>query len=654
MLALCPWFLMYLVYLSPVFMEDKYKIQHLAVYPGNDLAIGIMEIIAVALGDHQKIEVVPFDSMLKDRRNLLYTDGDPLQFCQELGVDAVLTGKLVKVPEGLRFEGVFAGPDYQNALRFEALDSRLLVREMVNQVAQSLALEGVSTDLAANLDTDVLDLYRLGSILKSEGRFLSAAALFEEALQKDTSFALAGLRLAQCLFVLGELNRSEEVSRSMLDHRSAHLRIQALELRHNVLAHQEHLGEAQRVLAQALAEGSQNGLTRLLPSLYLAQANLMQGYGADMAEVARLIDNAYQAHALNHNRKGMAEVAILAARHRMRMSGAKDEVAIRYLNEARQWADKIPYPQLQGSIAYVGFYGARAIGLRQKERDLDHELALLQKAESIFLNIGSVFSFVRVRSESMRIYMEKRDLTRAEQLGRELVELASQHGFFETQINVRNYLADIHRVRGDRHTAAHILEENLMRLKQRPFAHLRRNTYQRLVPIMVSLERFERALAYSDLWLKEIDRANYRQERLAFLLNNHGEILMRLGQFEEADHFLQRALEKKRKFRNLQSTAWTLRNLAGLNLHLRRLEKAKNYLEEIERLVPGDPAGLALQALIFAQEGESARGIRLLQNLLEAQPHLRKTRFVNLLNDLKRNDGEKTVQIFLPNHYHDK
>jgi len=213
------------------------------------LSDGLSESLIYGLSQLPRLKVSPTSSVFRYKGKEI----DPVKVGQELGVDAVLSGRIVQRGENLTISAELLDVRNNRLLwgeQYERKMSELLAtqREIAREIVEKLKLKVSGEDKAlAKHYTESSEAYQL--YLK--GRFYwskrttealkKATDYFNQAIQKDPGFALAFAGLADCYLVPGNpLPPIEKMPKA----RAAALR--ALEL-------DETLAEAHTSLARVLA-----------------------------------------------------------------------------------------------------------------------------------------------------------------------------------------------------------------------------------------------------------------------------------------------------------------------------------------------------------------------------------------------------------------
>ena len=205
---------------GPADLGDRLAITTLAVLPFenirndpevNYLADGIAESLINQLSQLPQLSVMARSTAFRYRG-----DVDPQTVGAELGVRAVLTGRVVQQGEILNVQAELVDAEKGTQLwgqQYEyPLDDLLSVQsDLAAEISQALRLtltgeEQAQIAASGTADSDAYQAYLRGRFLwtqRTNTDFVAAIDFFEEARQKDPDYALAYAGLADSYFLLG-------------------------------------------------------------------------------------------------------------------------------------------------------------------------------------------------------------------------------------------------------------------------------------------------------------------------------------------------------------------------------------------------------------------------------------------------------------------
>jgi TolB-like protein/DNA-binding winged helix-turn-helix (wHTH) protein/Tfp pilus assembly protein PilF len=257
------------------------------------IADGIREHVTNALARVPHLRVIAASTMVRFRS----ARPDPLKVGRELGVGAVVTGRLVRhgttLSVNAELVAVTDGAQLWGGSLTRSLSDIFVVQDdLAAEIVQRLQpkLPTASRELLRTRYTDDVHAYRL--YLKGRyywgtrtvGGFDDAIACFKEAIAADPTYALAYAGLADCYALLGAAEYGAQPPREALP-RARAAAARALELDPSLAEAHASLGLVQRIYDwdRAAAEGSLRRAIELAPGY----ASAHQWYGEMLAESGR-------------------------------------------------------------------------------------------------------------------------------------------------------------------------------------------------------------------------------------------------------------------------------------------------------------------------------------------------------------------------------
>jgi len=624
------------------------NLKQVLVYPLNDDALGFVEAVGLQLQRMGAVEIVSYDKILKMRRNTQDDLRGILQNAQFLGATSTLVGSVSREPEKVHFTGHLFNKDGGKwTLDVSGRDECVVMRGLVEKVGEYLNISVSNTRAPCLRNPSAERFYSLGLLYKNKGSFIQAISLFQAVLDEQPSHAMARIRLAQCRLFSGEILDVEPSLASLAHDESVLVRLWRLELVCRAAIYQGKRAQAKALLDQAIQLAAENQLMRRQAILLNLKVNFLQvsRYGAEKAAaLAREVTSVYEQLG---DMTGIAESKFILAQIIMNvrsdLSYQKAEALIR---EGKKHLEGLDNKQHEASALYMEALNRINHGGFPELEILDR----LIKAEAIFLELGSLYSYINTGAERCEYYVNHGRYKEAEPFLDDLLELARKNGFYKFEIMLRNQKAAIFFKKGDYFEAASQLIVSLDSMETRPIAFLKENAYNKLIPIYLSLRFYDRALKESSNLLSLVSHEDYNRERYSFLLNNHGEILFLLGKLDEATVFFEDSMEIKRNFGNQSSIAWTLRNIISVKIQMGSYAEVESLLARCEQLEPDRLATRVLEAQLRDMQGKTELALGIMISAKKRYPDQWNQGFEEVLKGLKESGENGKIPPLLPNH----
>jgi TolB-like protein/Flp pilus assembly protein TadD len=175
------------------------------------LSDGLSESLIYRLSTLPNLKVSPTSSVFRYKGKEM----DPVKVGQELGVDAVLSGRIVQRGDNLtisaelldvRHNRLLWGEQYERKMSELLATQREIAREIVDKLKVKVAAGGTGLTKHYTENNEAYQLYLKGRFYwnrRTTEAINKAADYFNQAIQKDPSFALAFAGLADCYVVPG-------------------------------------------------------------------------------------------------------------------------------------------------------------------------------------------------------------------------------------------------------------------------------------------------------------------------------------------------------------------------------------------------------------------------------------------------------------------
>jgi tetratricopeptide (TPR) repeat protein len=214
---------------------------------------------------------------------------------------------------------------------------------------------------------------------------------------------------------------------------------------------------------------------------------------------------------------------------------------------------------------------------RMLRKQGDHESAqnLFNTAATI---IDSPESEPELSAEAYRlnqyaaIYRVQKEWDEAEQRSRKSLRLAREANDPKQEIRARNYLAIIHRNRGESQRQKAMYQQSLDLARNRGFRKLEASTLNN-----IGWMQSDRAAKESHTEALQISRSIGARDQEARALRSLGIISMNEEQYAEANEYLMRALTIYREIGEREAEAWVCNLLGGVKQDLGEPNKAKEW-----------------------------------------------------------------------------
>ena len=592
--------------------------KQIMVLPGSSKdGLGILEIVSYSIVG--EAEVVSFDSSMKIGQNLGSEPEEIARFARMMGLDCVLMGDVYRHHDKYRFSGVWID-NLQKNVNFSSLElpleePQVLVEQIVSTISGKTGLSIKPLNIVDGVDA--LILYDLGLYYKNKNDYTSARALFADALNREPGSLLSCIRLAQSYHVSGDNDEAYRTILTLPDKLPVVLDVFRAEVCYLVLLSRGAFSEAEQILESSVSNTSDFGYFRLQAPFLVLQANHFLIDRHDAVSAPGYVARARVIYEQLGDMKGVTECLLLMARWAMiQTRGNIEEEVIPILSEVEKLEGSLDYPHFEAMLGYTkAILGA----LRAPDESI---LEMLDRAEAIFLDHESYYSYIYTRMEHAGVLARLKRFAKSEGMLREVIHQAEKKSLFEIEIEARNYLGAVLRKGGNSFGAISVLNQNVEKLKLNMVPRLLRNTYQELIDAYRSMSYYDYALVVSVELLKMHEKANQYSHRHTFLLNNHGEILYLLKRDQEAVAYYNKAVDIKKKIGFKQSEAWTLRNLILAYARSNDLSAAKTCAARLSAVSDHRFSDYLVFALIENLEGEYERSSNILKNA--------KTRFPGL------------------------
>ncbi len=626
-------------------------LKQLLVYPTNDISLSFVESIGLCIQNQGAVEMIPYDVTLKIFRGLNSDSSAALKVARYVGAGYVLVGGIDREKGFVQFNGVLHETEGESwEISESGAEDCLVLGAVVQKVAEHLGIPSANEGLPCMMSRPAEDFYNLGLLNKNRGNFIQAISLFQSALGEQPEHFMARIRLAQCRLVSGEILEVEPILVTLSQHDSLLIRLWRLELICRAAVYQGKLELAESSLDQAIKLAVDYQLMRHKAILLNLKVNFLQVTRHDLEAAVILASEVSGIYEDLGDYKGVAESKFILAQ--IMMSYRKDwayKKAEALIKSGKRQLKGLGYMQHEASALYLEALNRIYQGVNSESEILDR----LTRAEGIFLEIGSLYSYINTGAERCNYYLGVGRYDEAQNLLNTLLEHARKNGFFKFEIMLRNLKASIYFKKGELLEAASELLGNIRSLETRPISYLKENSYNKLIPIFLSLGYYDRALKASSNLLLLVDHDSYDRERYSFLLNNHGEILFLLGKLAEATTYFEESIDLKRKFGNAASMAWTLRNMISVKIQLGAFSEAEKLLLELEAMDPNKLGNCVLEAQLKNKQGHVKDAYEVMTAAKSRFPNQWSEGFEGIyrtLGEILASGQKGEVGLLLPNH----
>ena len=594
------------------------------IWPGSAKGWEVFESVAMILEDQEEFDVVPFDRTLSIYNDWKQEKQIPKLVFENLGVQLFVSGRIYETESRLQWDGVLIRNTGENLkIDLQAMDSGELSEKTAKAIRRFLKLPPVEIKSFCVNHPEANNFYSLGLNYKNRAYLPKAISLFEIALEMEPTHLMAKLRLAQCLTITSETEASQAILNS-LDEKSL-----TLDLIKSATAFRNHrdsnrLEKAEEILDQALASSREVNLRRTA-QLLLEKASFSQRYLHSAELAGQQAGQARAIYALLNDKLGQAQAHLLEFNIGLQ-SGTESETSL----ELKLWTIEnlvrdLGYRQYQAQVQVL-----KAKFLMRKRPLFEREIREnLTRAEQTLREIDSRFSLLNIQAEKADLMSASGRFQDSEALLEQIVKEAQELLLFRSEIYLRSKLATVQLKSGRTVEAVLTLENVLFRLRHKTFPSWKKHTLNRLVPAYLQLGQLEKAHQASSRLMEEA-KTGSDEEFLALSLNNHGEILLLMGQLQAALGYFEDSLAIKAGLNKPYITLWTVRNLAQVQLLLGNTEKAKALIEICQKEDSGNPLNLILEALYQSGSGRVDEGL----NMLEAFKIRSPSRWGEALEDL--------------------
>jgi len=389
------------------------------------LGLGMADAVIIRLNKVQPLSILPTSAIIK------YTgrDNDPLALGRALGVDAVLDGTVQRAGDRIRVTVQLISIDNGKTLWSDKFDEQFTgifaVQDSISErVAQALALQ-LSRDARKQLakrytgNTEAYQAYVTGLYFynkRTKAGLEKAVEYFQQAIEKDSNYALAYALLADTYYLIVYYRFTESPSKELYD-KAKGAATHALEL-------DETVAEAHTAMATILSdfEGDIRGAERehkraieLNPNYAIGHLRYgwFLSFNGPMEDVVREMRRAQELDPLSPNTNGALAGALLMTRQ-------YDET-IKYCQIALELEPEsfINLTNLGEAYRFKGMYD-QAIVAYQRAREINN------KIRDPLAGLALVYAMMGRKAEAEKILMQLMEIAREEK--RIFYNIALIHG----------------------------------------------------------------------------------------------------------------------------------------------------------------------------------------------------------------------------------